>query len=433
MNNRKGSLYSAVILIAVGLLANKGTLAALFTPDRHIVSQAIILAIAVVQILLIGTGLYVIIRRPALPYREISLVAISTVSSLFLMELGARIWLDYLATDEQARQYTLTEEVDPGDLVYTPHHYLNYYATPNYRRGRQAHNSLGYRGREFPVDKPDGIFRIVALGGSTTYSVTVKDNEKTFTRQLENILRDRFGTDSIEVINAGVGGYSSWESLINLQFRALDLDPDLVIIYHGTNDVHTRLVAPGSYKGDNSGRRKRWGAPPVSLLIKHSYLSRIVSSNLNLDLFRREGLGSFLNAPTYQGANSLNPASDPTALLDEHPPVFFRRNLINMTAIAKAHGVGVVLATWAHSTVFDDYASTPHYRAGYQESNAVVKEVALEQGAWLFDFAGKMPTDRKYWADGRHVNEEGSLVKAGLFADFILGTGLLRSNGTGFD
>jgi lysophospholipase L1-like esterase len=265
----------------------------------------------------------------------------------------------------------------------------------------------------------------VALGGSTTYTIEVKDNEKTFTRQLENILRANFSYENIEVINAGVGGYNSWESLINLQFRVLDLSPDLIIIYNGTNDVHTRLVSLGSYKGDNSGRRRQWSAPRVPLLVKHSYLLRVVSSKLGWGLFRREGLGSFVDAPTFRGALSGNPSVDPMLLLEKNPPTYFKRNLTNMVAIARAHGVEVLLSTWAHSPYFGDYASTPHYQRGFQENNSVIGDVARERGITLFDFAQKMPKDKKYWRDGRHVNEEGALVKAKLFADFIHGSGFL--------
>ena len=430
MNKGKAALYLGGILVAAGLLAGKWTLPVLFSPDRHIDSLVAVLAIELVQLTAVGAGLYLLMRRPYLPGREVSLVVISTIFSLLLLESGSRIWLDYLATDDQARRYRLAAEVDPVNRQWSPHHYLNYYPTPSYRSGKKAHNSLGYRGREFSVEKPDGTFRIVVLGGSTTYTIAVEDNEKTFTRQLENILRDSYGYEAVEVINAGAGGYSSWESLINLEFRVLDLDPDLVIIYHGTNDVHTRLVEPGSYRGDNSGRRRQWSAPPVPLLIKYSYLSRIVSSKLNLDLFRREGLGSFVNAPTYQGAGSDNSSADPLALLEEHQPVFFRRNLANMVAIARANGVEVLLSTWAYSPYFDDYVSEPHYQRGFHESNAVVNEVARQYGAKLFDFAEKMPGDRKYWSDGRHVNEEGALVKASLFANYIHNSGVMYARNT---
>jgi lysophospholipase L1-like esterase len=61
----------------------------------------------------------------------------------------------------------------------------------------------------------------------------------------------------VQVINAGVGGYNCWEVLINLELRVLDLDPDLIIIYEGRNDVRAGLVEPASYRGDDSGRRKQ--------------------------------------------------------------------------------------------------------------------------------------------------------------------------------
>jgi hypothetical protein len=56
----------------------------------------------------------------------------------------------------------------------------------------------------------------------------------------------------------------------------------------------------------------------------------------------------------------------------------------------------------------------------------VVREVATSQQIPLFDFVEVMPQDAKYWADGRHVNEAGALVKARLFAEFIDAQGLIE-------
>jgi hypothetical protein len=36
-----------------------------------------------------------------------------------------------------------------------------------------------------------------------------------------------------------------------------------------------------------------------------------------------------------------------------------------------------------------------------------------------------MPQEAIYWADGRHVNEAGALVKARLFAEYIHDQGLI--------
>lgn len=99
-----------------------------------------------------------------------------------------------------------------------------------------------------------------------------------------------------------------------------------------------------------------------------------------------------------------------------------------MVSIARANGVSIVFATWAHSPYFNDYASTEAYRLGFMENNEIVKEVADRYGAYLFEFASVMLRDKKYWADGRHVNEEGALLKAKLFANFINRSGVLDGN-----
>jgi len=352
--------------------------------------------------------------------KEFFIMFISTLFSLILVEIALRIWLNNFSTHEEYQKYALYTDVPPEEYQWSPHHYLNYYPTPNYKKGLTYHNSLGYRNREFNAEKTKNVYRIVILGGSTTYTIKVEDNESTFPYQLERILRESNGNKNIEVINAGVGGYNSWESLINLQFRVLDIDPDLVIIYHGTNDVHTRLVMPEAYKGDNSGRRKQWKLPRIPP-IEHSLLLRVISRKLGFT--SQVGLETNVNASTFLGTRS---AKDRWAeLLEKNKPIYFRRNLINMASIARANEVDIAFATWAHSPYFNDYASTEAYQSGFRENNEVVKEVADQHGVRLFDFASAMPKDTIYWKDGRHVNEEGALLKAQLFADYILGSSVL--------
>lgn len=424
---RRAPVVLGATAVALGVVLNQWTVGFALADDGQIGHPILVYGLALFQLCAIGLGLFLVVRKPAIPYREMALMAFGTCVSVGMLELGSRLWLGSLATPDQARIYTLGSEVAPSDFQWSQHHYLNYYPTPNFQRGKTAHNSLGYRDREFPVEKPAGTFRVVALGGSTTYTVNVEDNEKMFTRQLENILRDEYGYENVEVINAGVAGYDSFESLINLQFRALDLDPDLVIVYHGTNDVHNRLVEAGMYRGDNSGRRQPWTPPTTSTVIEYSVLARIVSHKLALGHFLSQGLESYVGAPTYQGQASTNPATDPAALLDTNRPVYFERNLSNIVGTARTHGADVLLATWAHSPHMNDYAATPHYQRGFRENNAVVADVAHDQGASLFDFASVMPTAKDYWSDGRHVNEAGAREKAELFAGYLDQSGMLAS------
>ena len=226
---------------------------------------------------------------------KLSISLIAVLVMLALLELGARVWLNTMASPDDYIRYALYDQIDPSAFRWAPHHYLNYYPSPNYNKDGTYHNSLGYRNDEFPIKKPEGTIRIVALGGSTTYTEKVKDNAKTFTAQLENILKEQYGYSNVQVINAGVPGYNTWESLINLQFRVLDLEPDLVIIYHNTNDVASRLVTPAAYRGDNSGERKQWAAPPVAWW-ENSTLLRIVSRKQGLT--RQIRLSDMIEAPT---------------------------------------------------------------------------------------------------------------------------------------
>ena len=56
---------------------------------------------------------------------------------------------------------------------------------------------------------------------------------------------------------------------------------------------------------------------------------------------------------------------------------------------------------------------------GFAENNEVVKRVGNSHSLPVYDFALQMPMKEKYWADGRHNNEEGVAKKAELFANFI--------------
>ena len=96
-------------------------------------------------------------------------------------------------------------------------------------------NSAGYRGPEFEIPKPAGIFRIVALGGSSTFSYLTDDAE-IWTQRLQDRLRAHFG-DFIEVVNAGVPGYSVFTSKINYLYRIRALEPDALLLYHTWNDM----------------------------------------------------------------------------------------------------------------------------------------------------------------------------------------------------
>lgn len=77
-------------------------------------------------------------------------------------------------------------------------------------------NDLGFRGPT-PSFKPEpGTFRILTLGGSSTFGYHAKGEDKTWPQQLAQRLRSRFGRQ-VEVINLALPGFDSQTSSVNFQ------------------------------------------------------------------------------------------------------------------------------------------------------------------------------------------------------------------------
>ncbi|NNL67793.1 MAG: hypothetical protein HKP30_16210, partial [Myxococcales bacterium] len=96
-------------------------------------------------------------------------------------------------------------------------------------------NAKGLRDpRDFPYEKPPGTFRIVSLGDSFTMGYEV-EVEETFSQVLESRLRA--AGRRVEVLNAGVSGYSNAEALLYLERELLRYQPDVVMLSFFGNDL----------------------------------------------------------------------------------------------------------------------------------------------------------------------------------------------------
>jgi lysophospholipase L1-like esterase len=96
-------------------------------------------------------------------------------------------------------------------------------------------NAQGMRAhRDYPYEKPDGLKRIVSLGDSFTIGYEVHADE-CFSSIIESDLRQRgYG---VEVLNAGVSGYSNAEESLYLERELFRYDPDLILVSFFANDL----------------------------------------------------------------------------------------------------------------------------------------------------------------------------------------------------
>ena len=105
-------------------------------------------------------------------------------------------------------------------------------------------NSHGFRGPEFEVQKPEGAYRVFVIGGSSAFGAGTADNA-TIPAHLERMYRESELPFRVEVINAGIPGGQSYIEHMLVRDRILGMDPDLLIVYDGYNDIVVSINNPG--------------------------------------------------------------------------------------------------------------------------------------------------------------------------------------------
>ena len=138
-------------------------------------------------------------------------------------------------------------------------------------------NSLGFYGKEFPVSKPPGVYRLMFLGDSVPaqgYPQTVET--------LLNWLHP--GGMRFESLNLAVGGYSSYQGRILADKYGKTLQPDLVLVSYGWNDhwhAYGQIDSRKTINIDHSRIRRT-----LNLIYRHS---RILQWLLHAELLLRGG------------------------------------------------------------------------------------------------------------------------------------------------
>jgi len=141
------------------------------------------------------------------------------------------------------RNRTTVPETMP--YLYYQHSRLRYALVRNSDYYGWAHvNAGGFRGREeVALAKPEGVLRIMAVGGSTTFETTVGGDERAWPARLQHYLRELAPERRVEVINAGVPGYRNIDNLIRLETELHRYRPDVIVLYEVHNDLYEALKA----------------------------------------------------------------------------------------------------------------------------------------------------------------------------------------------
>jgi lysophospholipase L1-like esterase len=334
-------------------------------------------------------------RRPP-SWRKQALFAVIIVSGLVLLaEAGVRTWAHYFRTSYERYNPTTNRPELVPDIRYT---------TP---RGLEFRiNSRGFVGPDFDEAPAAGVYRIIALGDSCTFTTGIW--RVAYPHVLEGLLNQGGGGGRFEVINAGIEGYNSEYALERLRSEIVRYRPHMVSLYIGWNDLMkidpTNPLAAGRHRA-------------LAAWLERSYLVKAYRKLLFVYL------RPLLFHPSVTGSEGDRHA------YDDFVPRGYEANLEAMLAVLREHGIKAVLVTLptvvragmsreelASSNVFFPYFagtySVDRFLSLHAAYNRVIRAVASRHGVPLVDLEAAFEGEHRrelFW-DTMHPNEKGNAV-----------------------
>ena len=274
-------------------------------------------------------------------------------------------------------------------------------------------NAMGLRSYE-PLSEAAGVTRIAVVGDSYAFGFGVALSD-TFAAILERTLNTppspptgeqppwehplpdepTASAGSYEVMNFGVGGYSTLDEAVVVEHRVRPWKPALIVLAYSLNDPENAPVQPvHSYY-----QAVRWW--------QHSHVLRLLAfRRLQADIAR------------YGGGDYLR-------YLHAHPEKWgsVRRGMARIAKAATAMGARVLLAVFPHSTVgaWEDYP--------YRDAHRQVADEGARHGFSVIDLLPVMerqPPRRVRLSQGDdHPNALGHRLAAQALSTYLRTSGLL--------
>lgn len=293
-------------------------------------------------------------------------------------------------------------------------------------------------GELYPIKKPNGTFRIVVFGGSTTENKrSFKEAKIHYPLVLQSKLRESLDTKAIEVINVGYSAYATPHSLILFELDVLSWEPDMIIVSHNINDLSAAYWPDFAFDYSNKYGNEFYSIPdyqslftPSNVLFQHSRLYWFVHGLMNdLNNKERRNESGKLQRKSY-GNNPPQLAID-----------IFKRNLRSFVALAKENGIIVLLGNQplqpseelfvrhiGHKPYNSIVKYPLHNEFVHHHSifNEAIRQVSEEAGALFIDNKSKLGENIEYFIDYVHYTPKGVHVLANNYAEFMLSGNVIK-------
>jgi lysophospholipase L1-like esterase len=256
-------------------------------------------------------------------------------------------------------------------------------------------NAYGLRDREVEPPAP-GTFRILMLGDSVTFGHGVAIDDA-FVRKLEARLQGR--DRRIEVLNAGIPGWSTLQQRIFYEKHSAGMAPDLVLVGFVLNDfteMHRGLLRVDPQREMALFRTMGWLARRSAAVAALKRAYETVRSPEEREIREIRDLAMRADSPEVQRAIALT--------LDE---------LRDLAALARARGDAFGLVVFPFRFQFA--------AEGLDAPQRVLREFAREEG---IPFLDTLPTLRRYpvedvLLDHDHLTPLGHTVVAEALVDWL--------------
>ena len=300
-------------------------------------------------------------------------------------------------------------------------------------------NSMGFRGPELASVKPENGLRIWCVGGSTTFDIFAPDDERTWPALLQQRLQQALPHRTVEVVNAGIPGEIFAGSAEDLQRKGADLGVDIVVVYHGPNDMRGAFDKPEEgMVSINQGAEmlQEDGPPDGGILVGPPDAGDPLGGSLNRDIAFFRVLGRVIQSSKYVQVSRTEIELTPKRI----NPV--RRELMSFLRTVEGIGARPVLVTHAlRADPADTGAAAERNVAemmlmfqmsgeevieAFELYNQLIAQTAKSRRMPLADVRSVVPPEPELWGDAIHFREGGSVLAAEEIAQAILASELVQ-------
>ncbi|MCP9796860.1 SGNH/GDSL hydrolase family protein [Cyanobium sp. Lug-B] len=277
-------------------------------------------------------------------------------------------------------------------------------------------NSIGHFGDDLSVGRNDDVLRIACLGSSGTAN-NIADEHQDY--NYPDLLREKLASSpevrqhyrAVEVMNCGIGGWTTLDVFVDFALNVLHYRPQYVIFYQGLNDLPLHLME--GYAFDYSHGRRNLGEAMGE--IKRGYY---------FPKFRWWHSYEFARDKLFGTGNIRN---EVLARIDTQSPDYYRsyRPLVaeemalrNLVLLCRAHGIRMLVGSYVFY-LHNDSLRNRKLREGVDIENELYRKVADEYGLPFVDLDGEIPRDNAYFVDAVHFTPLGIDFLAERFARCI--------------